>query len=328
MLRIAIINDTAPTHHYGCMLVMNNLRHLLEKRGAEIIWTWPVGIDWRKHKKLITNKPLVDAIIVNGEGTIHHSASRQHARALSEFAQFSKQELHTNCYLINATLHSNEPSLYQVLQAYKMIYVRVKESLVELNSYGLQGKYVPDLTFTKAVIPPISPPTKEIGVIDTALKQEIPQLKQYCQTNKLTLKSIVVARPSSINILKSPRPFVKNIHKWLRGDYKIATSPIAFIQYLALHKLIITGRYHAVTMCLKYKIPFVAIESNTPKISFLLDDIFHNTSRNINFNQLSSLDIASYSHYTEKEHLSLDCFISNAETNIEQMIDTILGDIK
>ena len=93
MIKVAIINDTRVTSHYGCMLVMENLLALLEKNDVEIVWTWDVSIDWRKYKSKIQNKPKVDAIIVNGEGTIHHSKDRKFAKALAEFAQFSKISL-------------------------------------------------------------------------------------------------------------------------------------------------------------------------------------------------------------------------------------------
>ena len=38
--------------------------------------------------------------------------------------------------------------------------------------------------------------------------------------------------------------------------------------------LVITGRYHAVTMCLLTATPFLAVESSIPKISWLLEDAF------------------------------------------------------
>ncbi|MEA1989492.1 MAG: polysaccharide pyruvyl transferase family protein [Pseudomonadota bacterium] len=327
MMRVAIINDTRPTNHYGCMLVMENLTSLLEQQGVEIAWTWPVGVDWRKHKRQIKNQLKVDAIIVNGEGTIHHSDDRKHARALSEFANYAKKELCTPCYLINATLHKNSAEAYKNLKTYKLIYVRDKGSLDELQSFGLQGQYVPDLTFAKAASYTYEP-SKPACVIDTALKSEIPLLKQYCKEHEFDFRSMVVARPSNANFFKSPRPFVKNIIKWIKEDRKVSTQPSAFIRYLAEHEIVITGRYHTVSMCLKNKIPFVAIESNTPKISFLLDDALKNRSRVISFSELSQLDLQTYAHYTQEELEHLLAFIVRAEREIEQMVMTIIKDIQ
>mgnify|MGYP000491212318 CR=1 FL=1 len=326
MIRVAIINDTRPTNHYGCMLVMENLTRLLELQEVEIVWTWPVGVDWRKHKRQIKSQSKVDAIIVNGEGTIHHSADRKHARALSEFANFAKIELQTPCYLINATLHNNSAEAYKNLKAYKLIYVRDKGSLAELKSFGLQGQYVPDLTFAKAGNYSYKP-SRPGCVIDTALKSEIPLLKKYCKEHDFDFRSMVVARPSNANFFKSPRPFVKNIIKWILGDHKVSTKPSSFIKYLAEHEIVITGRYHTVSMCLKNKIPFVAIESNTPKISFLLDDALHNHSRVIGFSDLEQLDLEPYKKYSEDELQYLEVFIIRAEYEIQQMVLAIIQNI-
>jgi polysaccharide pyruvyl transferase WcaK-like protein len=326
MIRVAIINDTRPTNHYGCMLVMENLTRLLDSQEIEIVWTWPVGVDWRRHKRRIQNQPKVDAIIVNGEGTIHHSHDRKHARALSEFAGYAKKELHTPSYLINATLHKNSAEAYESLKSYRLIYVRDKGSLAELQSFGLQGSYVPDLTFAKAGNY-LYRPSKSGCVIDTALKSEIPILKQYCKKHDFDFRSMVVARPSNANFFKSPRPLVKNIIKWILGDYKVSTQPSAFINYLSEHEIVITGRYHAVSICLKNKIPFVAIESNTPKISFLLDDALNNHSRVISFSDLEQLNLQPYKKYSEDELQYLEAFIIRAENEIQQMIMTIIKDI-
>lgn len=326
MIRIAIINDTRPTHHYGCMLVMENLIRLLTDKGAEIVWTWPVGVDWRKHKNKLEKQPKVDAIIVNGEGTIHHSAERKHARALSEFAQFAKEVLGTPTYLVNATLHKNEATLYENLKTYKAIYVRDKNSLEELQAFGLKGTYVPDLTFAKAGNYQRNPVRKGC-VIDSALKSEIPALKAYCKQNELDFRSMVLARPSNANFFKSPRPFVKNVAKWLKQDRHISPEPSSFIQYLNQYEIVVTGRYHTVTMCLKNKIPFVALESNTPKISFILEDALKSSSRVVSFSQLEHLNLQAYQNYSDEELQHLDQFIVKAENAISGMIQWIVEDI-
>jgi hypothetical protein len=51
MITISIVNDTRITGHCGCMLVVENLLALLDKNNVEVIWTWDVSVDWRKHTK-------------------------------------------------------------------------------------------------------------------------------------------------------------------------------------------------------------------------------------------------------------------------------------
>ena len=302
---------------------MENLRGLLNQADVKIIWTWPVGKDWRKHKSQLLKKEKVDLILVNGEGTIHHSATRKHARALSEFAAFAKQVLKTPSVLINATLYKNEAHAYQQLKHYQNIFVRDRESLIELNQNGLSGEYVPDLTFAKHLSVEIQPSKKGI-VVDTALKHEIPKLKSFCLDNELDFTSMVVARPTNENFFKSPRPFVKSIYKWLLHDRKRSTKPIDYIKQLKQYHVVVTGRYHTVTMCIKHQIPFVAIESNTPKISNLLQDCYGSTNRVIDFKDLYTVDLTRFQTFTKQEEESGKEFCKFAEQSILNMINTIV----
>ena len=329
MIKIAIINDTRITSHYGCMLVMENLLALLGKNNVEVVWTWPVSVDWRKHKKQIMKKPRVDAIIVNGEGTIHHSKDRKFAKALAEFAFFSNKILKTPSYLINSTLYENDAKEYESLSGYRAIYVRDKGSLQELESHKLVGKYVPDLTFAKNQRKyPELLPTRGAVVIDSAIKQDNPLLKLFSEKNKVPFKSMIVARPGNAKFLRSPRPYTKNIIKYLKKDRKISRSPSAYISYLRNYGLVITGRYHTVSMCLKNKIPFVAIDSNTPKIRYLLSDALGQTDRNIKITGLDDLNISVGKEFSESEIGNMSIFLQAAEEMIDSMISNIVKDIK
>lgn len=329
MIRIAIINDTRVTSHYGCMLVMENLLTLLGKNNVEVVWTWAVSIDWRKHKNKLMKKPAVDAIIVNGEGTIHHSKDRKFAKALAEFACFSNDILKTPSYLINSTLYKNNAKEYQKLNDYRAIYVRDKGSLQELEDHNLTGKYVPDLTFAKNKREyPELLPMRNAVVIDSAIKQDNPVLESFAEKNKIPFKSMIVARPGNAKFLRSPRPYAKNIIKYLKQDRKISRSPSAYINYLRDNRLVVTGRYHTVSMCLKNKIPFVAIDSNTPKIRYLLNDALGKTDRNIKITELSELNIYDEKGFSDNEIERMNVFLQSAEKMIDVMISNIINDIK
>lgn len=329
MIKIAIINDTRITSHYGCMLVMENLLALLGKNNVEVIWTWDVSVDWRNHKNKILRKPKVDAIIVNGEGTIHHSKDRKFAKALVEFAAFSNQVLKTPSYLINATLYKNDAREYEKLKAYRAIYVRDKGSLAELESFNLEGKYVPDLTFAANSTKYLAETaTKTAVVIDSAIKEDNPVLKAFAEKNNFPFKSMIVARRKNAKFIRSPRPYIKNIIKYLASDWKISTAPSAYIQYLRNHRLVITGRYHTVSMCLKNNIPFIAIDSNTPKIRYLLKDALGETQRNIQIKDLDQINPVENYHYSALELEKMGQFLGNAEVMIDEMISKIIKDVE
>jgi polysaccharide pyruvyl transferase WcaK-like protein len=329
MITIAIINDTSKTSHYGCMLVMDNLLTLLGENKVEVVWTWAVSVDWRKHKNSIMKKPKVDAIIVNGEGTIHHSKDRNSAKSLAEFASFSKKTLKTPCYLINSTLYENDAEEYEKLKEYRAIYVRDRGSLQELEAHNLEGEYVPDLTFAKNKHQYSEYlPTQDAVVIDSVIKKDNPVLISFSEKNNIPFRSMIVARPSNAKFLRSPRPYIKNIIKYLKQDRHYSTSISSYINYLRKYRLVVTGRYHTVTMCIKNKIPFVAIDSNTPKIRYLLADALGHTDRNIKITALDGLSIIDGKEFSDFEIEKMNVFLHTAEEMIDSMISSVLKHIK
>jgi len=113
MKKVAIFNDTSASKHYGCVLVMHNLKKILLKNNLKPVFFWPVGRDWRPFAEKIKNNCNYQAIIVNGEGSIHNSKNRLRAVYLSELATFSKNQLKIPSYLINATVFKNEKKVYK-----------------------------------------------------------------------------------------------------------------------------------------------------------------------------------------------------------------------
>lgn len=330
MIKIAIVNDTRKTNHFGCRLVMHNLISLLKEQKVEIVWTWPVSVDWRKYKRKLLAKSKVDAIIVNGEGTIHHNNERKFSQALVEFAKFSAETLQTPCYLINSTLYKNTPAAYDLLQYYRAVYVRDKESLQELNVYSGTGRYVPDLTFARNSYKysASEAPANKTLVIDSAVKSDNLQLKAYAEEHGYDFRSMIVARPENARFIRSPRPYIKNVYRWIKSEHRLSTDPSDYIGYLRGYSMVVTGRYHTVTMCLKNRIPFVAIESNTPKIQFLLEDVFGQSERSLPVSSLKNLELNHYKVYSDDDQRMVEQFISEAESEIDQMLEQILADIR
>src|SRR5690606_12491123 len=62
----------------------------------------------------------------------------------------------------------------------------------------------------------------------------------------------------------------------------------SFTRFVLAHEFMVTGRYHAAAYCLALETPFVSLESNTPKVSSLLSDVFGNVNRGIFPAQLDS----------------------------------------
>ena len=94
------------------------------------------------------------------------------------------------------------------------------------------------------------------------------------------------------------------------GHDRRLTNALEFMHWLSTKKLIITGRYHTVTMCIKiFKTPFLYFKSNTPKIGALCDDIGLNRERKIEkFPQTDIETMISKHSFSDKENQNIDEF--------------------
>jgi polysaccharide pyruvyl transferase WcaK-like protein len=324
-MRVAIINNTRPTSHYGCLMVMKNLETLLQAQGVDVVWTWPVSEDWRKHKTAIREYPSVDAVIVNGEGTIHHGPRRWQAQALVEFAAFAHDELKVPCFLINATLFANEASVYEQIRQFDAVYVRDRSSFETLVKCRIPATFVADMTFALPASVPYQPQKGRVCVIDSVMQTDIPYLKRFSRKYRAAYRSMIVARPSNYRFWKRPRKYLVECFKWLVRDRKVSLDPVTFEAYLAQCNLVVTGRYHTVTMCLKNKIPFVALESNTPKITFLLNEVFGHSKRVIRAADLDSLSLEDWARYSPDEMDAIERFLIKAEQDNHAMLETVVA---
>lgn len=146
MRRVAIVNHTARSGrgHFGCETVMRVLEEALTRRGWNIAVRVPVTVDWRKLDPSLFDD--VDAIVVNGEGSIHHTATRVRVAGLAQLGAHARDKLGVPAYLINATLYElDEPALAGIA-GFDRVFVRDSASLNELVGHRIEADVVPDLT--------------------------------------------------------------------------------------------------------------------------------------------------------------------------------------
>ena len=147
-LNVAIFNDTGATGHYGCELVMQAFTRGLAAHGMVPAWSHRVGVDWREFRDEVPRSPAIAGVIVNGEGSIHHSATRPRARYLSELGRFARDELGIPAFLINATISDIEDDVAEELRAFDRIWVRESGSRSVLAARTIACEVVPDLTLS------------------------------------------------------------------------------------------------------------------------------------------------------------------------------------
>ena len=324
-LKVAIFNDTSITDHYGCELVLNNLVRLIKKEGMEPVWFWPVAKDWRETPELLPPLGSVDLVIVNGEGSMHHSADRPRVEALADIGLMSREKLNVPAYLINATLHKNEPSIYEKLRHFNGIYVRDSMSLTELKDHGLSGEFVPDLTLAMPYTTDVKR-TDRVGATDSVVREVNESVVSLCTKHNWSYMKMKNKPPKSRD-KKGFKGILRRCRRRMRSIFRQKTDGKSFIEFLASKKLIITGRYHTATMCLLTNTPFVAFESNTPKVSCLLKDVFNSPDRLLQ--SAADLDdnlIAGMSEYSPSEREAIRLFLNKSYKLSKMMIQEIKSD--
>ncbi len=312
MIKAAIVNDTGGKGHYGCDLVMARLREELARAGGTEVWSHPVGVDWQPLENELLNRPQVDVVIVNGEGSIHHSATRPRARYLPAMGPFAKNRLNAGTFLINATICDIDQSVADDLKAFDAIFVRDDGSRRALAEYGLTSRVVADLTLGASL--PSADKREGIGVTDSVLGEAAADLAKLAIQNGWNSQVMHDRKRAKSGTTSFWSRFGRGKHN---DDFG------SFARFLSSHKLIVTGRYHTVTMCIATRTPFVALESNTPKISWLLDDVFGNNRRLIEASALQSLSTEQYATWAEQERGAIETAVTAAKTGASEMFREI-----
>lgn len=280
--RVAVFNDTRPTRHIGCALVMSELIAHLERVGIEPVWFHPVREDWHEVVDQIPSRGEIDAIIVNGEGSIHRPASRPRARYLPQLGPFAATKLGVPAFLVNSTLYEIDEESAADLATFERIYVRETDSLNVLKRFGLAGAVVPDLTVQAEMAQ--EGERKGICATDSVLVEPNRIIKAMCQSRGYALKNMVRIPKEQVFDTDQSAAHVKSFCDWLSS-----------------HELVVTGRFHTVTLCIATGTPFVAIDSNTPKITSFTRDVFGQSARVVDPNKLADLDMAQFVGWRKDE---------------------------
>lgn len=322
-LRVALFNDTRRTSHYGCEIVMETLIGQLRQRSIEPVFFWPMGRDWRGRDDVTAALRNVDAVIVNGEGSIHDSARRDRAHYLTEIAAFARSTANIPSFLINSSLYKLEPVILDNLRHFDAIFLRESRSLDALKGSGIEAEVVADLTLL-APCPATTRPRQGILGTDSVKADVAARLKQLSDDkgwdfSKLTHAALPLRREHT------PREYLRRCAKWVHASLsgRNTRDRKRFIDFLAGHQLLCTGRFHAVTLALATHTPFLALASNTPKISGLLEDVFGDDSRVVTLDTIAAVSDPAVHAFRATEEAALSTFLETTRERAGAMFDTL-----
>ncbi len=331
--RVAVFNDTRWEKHCGCQLVMRHLLQGLAAHGMEAPWLWPVGRDWRPHRAELRAAPKVDAVVVNAEGSIHHTASNERARYVAQTGQFAVEELRVPAFLINGTLEELDAEAIGHLRHYQKVFLRDKASVGLGRAPGSKAAGAPDLTLYDAASVErgggAGASAPGVGVTDSVFTEVTAQLKDLAARRGWEFQSMLEASGGGpgekVRQLQGmPVEQLLAAARELREDGAVE----GFLSFLARQSLVLTGRYHTATMCLLTGTPFLALESNTKKISWLLRDVFQDASRLITLEQALALEKGIQRAWTPRERGQIAAYRVAAGTRIRAMFAEIRAGIE
>ena len=304
---VFLVNDTSVSGHPGCVTVMAVIRDNLEMRGLSIAGRWPMGAE--PHLGLTASPALrqAAAVVVNGEGTIHNTASRPGARRLLQSIKRIRAATSAPVFLINATIENLRPRDFPVLNLCERIFLRDSPSCRYAAENGLQAQMTPDLCFSAAYRP--QPRGEERLVTDSTLPDVTLQLRRWSGAADARFLPMQLSRLKSMfHWAVSPR-----LHEKAAERYFAAMSSAASV---------VTGRFHAAVFALLGETPFLALGSNTSKIQSLLDDVFGAQERVIGLDRLGrpGLEVPDF---TAEEQARIRAYRASAILRTQAMFDHI-----
>jgi polysaccharide pyruvyl transferase WcaK-like protein len=337
MKRVAVFNDTSGGRHFGCVAVMTNLVTLLRRNNMDPQFFWPVGVDWRLHKeKIVKHLDEVDAIIVNGEGTIHNDMTRTRAASLLELGKFCRHELNKPCFLVNATLHNISEEGVSLLSEFDQIFVRDSNSETFLRTRGISTVRTFDLSLFGLIGKNYKP---HKGTMDsTPLK--ILFTGSVVSATDVELKDLSLKLAGTFQDvtapIKMPQKIINKIRRLLhisnsegRKTLRYKNDHEQWLEKITSYDLLVCGRFHAATLCTGTFTPFVALESNTPKVSCFLNDVFGNMNRLFSTAQIAeAVRKKENLNFTQEETQSIIAYLKFGEQTCETMMNEIYHAIR
>jgi hypothetical protein len=259
-MKVALFNDTGAFAHIGCQAVSDAHARMLGRRGHEVTQRffidWPHGLT-RPHLResvsdLLSNEEFrsrieaVDAVVVNGEGTVHHGAGLHLLAILGAAQELGKQTL-----LVNAVYEASFDH-EDIIRKLTDFTVRDQHSLDFAKSRSLRARLV----------------------LDSCFEAEFSAGRLADMSGKTALSDWHWTRSDVGAVM---RLYAMQFHEstfyfpFERAD--ASTVWRGSLATMATAELLISARHHGVCFAAKARVPFVALPSNTSKIEGFLQAV-------------------------------------------------------
>ncbi|MGE8517311.1 MAG: polysaccharide pyruvyl transferase family protein [Alcaligenes nematophilus] len=255
---IALFNDTSSQAHIGCLAVSDAHNTLLDRAGARIQYRFFVGQlshlwqgDPERTHDAIAKSYLhniisnVDALVVNGEGTIHHGAGLDLLAILSYGQALGKKTLLVNCVL------QDIPHYHDTLKKLDDLVCRELQTKHYLDSLGIACRVEFDSIIAAG--------------FDLSTWQQSQLAGKILVSDFHPLRNADVGATTELIRQRADTFYFPLDHAFSFQDWRHALSIVKHA------RLVVTGRHHGVYLSALAGIPFLAMGSNTWKVEGTLE---------------------------------------------------------
>lgn len=331
-LKFVILNNTLDQPHFGSQRVMKTIKSLIESRGGIIIGSALAGTFWERDRQFLQALERCDAILINGEGTLHHG----HAKA-ERLLKVVDHPLRLNkpVSIINALYQENPRTWERYLDKVQLIIARDSKSHSELSEfYG--GKLFRTLDLSLHESPPyIAGNRNGITFGDSVLAQVSRQLMKMSAATEgsifLPIMTTLKSRKASLPpILRGLRETYTQAHalayKLANKNIRFAKDELEFLNLLAHSRQHITGRFHGACLSLLVGTPFLSIASNSWKMELLLKDLGLSLQRIVDPTDLQQMDLRDFDiDFSSEEKSNLVTALQGSRQIVESAFDQIVS---
>lgn len=305
---VLLANDTSNWYHYGCTATSLGIKESLEELGWSVnslpiiesykIRHIPKNIQsfddpGHFHKFKVENLEILERVsdserlIINGEGTLH--GLKPVTIGLLYLAYIAKKKLHKNVSVINHSCYPSSQGVYNPQGQAELLYGKVYSSLDFIATREpLSFRYLEKMAVSSTLafdcmplfisrnfdLTTIKPKRKIVlaGCVSVN-KQMLEVYSRLINTLKNENVSVEVLTGAAANPARDEGIFISQLSESCPTGWKIvnARSLSEWLLCIGEAQLLVSGRFHHTIAASCLGTPFIAFESNTPKISGLFE---------------------------------------------------------
>jgi SAM-dependent methyltransferase len=258
---VALFNDTGDFPHVGCLAVSQAHRYMLRRANAVVRHAFFTS-DWRQFElpsleeataRALASPELrrvfaeAEAVVVNGEGTIHHGRGRHLIGILA-----AAQQLGLPTYLVNAVLQEMDEAR-EILRGLHDCTVRDTLSAAYLTALDVPHRLVPDSIFEADFLPTAVHDFTAALVITDCHPDRTAEFRDGLAT---------LARGWQGPVVRYELESYARVSDWRHAVADLSSAAV-----------VVTGRHHGACLAIRAGVPFVTLPSNTWKIEGLLQQL-------------------------------------------------------